>query len=288
MSSDAMTSLPPSLRSSAAPPPLPPPPFPEPNILNAKRTTGLVRVPDLEDDALSPVELSWQTSCSSLDDSLMGPASFNALVGPATLQRRNSTSGNILIIEHPGSEAPTKAFLMQRKVSKTSFGSIRVGFVLRFRPIEERTEDEIEQWELTPSAEDAYPFQMVAIKVQDRSKVLIEQKGAEDFVTSQPLAEVCALQMIASYYESNQYNGVKNVVGTHEIAADNNFLYIVMPYHREGPLFQLCAEQGRLREAEACHIFSQIIKVRDSIQPNSCNFFQNEQCFSFHLCSRHS
>ncbi len=258
-----MTSFSPPHRTCASPP-LPPPPFPEPKILNAKRVTGLVRVPDLDDDALlSPLDLSWQASSSSLDDSMMGAAAFPPFMGPAAFQRRNSTSGNILIIEHPGSEIPTKAYLMQRKINKTSFGSVRVGFELRFRPEEERVGDDIEQWELIPSIGDVYPFKMVAIKIQDRSKVLIDQDGKGDAVMSgkEPLAEVCSLQMIAAYYESNQDKGLKYVLGTHEIAVDNNFLYSVMPYHREGPLFQYCAEQGRVREVEARHLFSQIIMV---------------------------
>eukprot|EP00957_Ditylum_brightwellii_P032894 2493861-Ditylum_brightwellii.AAC.1 len=48
-----------------------------------------------------------------------------------SLQRHDSVSGNILVRDNFGGSASSKAYWIQRKVSKLTYGSVRVGYVLR-------------------------------------------------------------------------------------------------------------------------------------------------------------
>ena len=162
---------------------------------------------------------------------------------PPALQRTSSMAGNILVIKLPEGD---RAYWLQRKMCDTSRGSIRVAFLLEKRIPNDKGSME---WTVQPS-NGPYPFEMMAIKIQDKRAVESAQSGRDATV------EFAALQAIAALNESS------HAVGTRQVCTDADKVYIIMPYHGEGSLFQYVVECGRLSEGVARHFFRQIISVR--------------------------
>jgi hypothetical protein len=216
-----------------------PMPFDPPEILTAKRVTGLVVVPEneLSDIKANPLDLSWNASAAPQVETS----------GPPALRRRNSLSGNILLVNHPDGQ---KAYFLQRKMAKTTFGCVRVGFLCEQRMEEGDTGME---WDVVKS-DGPYPFEMVAVKMESKEKVLGHEVGSD---TKDPTVELSALQMIAAY----DPKGECGVIGTSVICADHSNVFVIIPFHGEGTLFQHVVESGRLSEPVARHFFQQIIKV---------------------------
>jgi hypothetical protein len=156
-------------------------PFDPPEILTAKRVTGLVVVPEneLSDINANPLDLSWNASA----------APEVQTSGPPALRRRNSLSGNILLVNQADGQ---KGYFLQRKMAKTTFGCVRVGFLCEQRKEEGDTGME---WDVIKS-DGPYPFEMVAIKMESKEKVLAHEVGSD---SKDPTVELSALQMIAAY-----------------------------------------------------------------------------------------
>lgn len=213
--------------------------FDPPQILNAKRVTGLVVVPEYEKSDLkaNPLDLSWNA---------MAPEHLESGSDPPTLKRRSSLAGNILLVEHPEGQ---KAFFLQRKMAKTSHGCLRVGFLC---------EQKIGgmEWNVIKSDGPHPKFEMVTIKIESKDKVLVNDTGKDTF-TKDPTVELSALQMIAAY----DPRGEGGVIGSSCICADHTHVFSVLPFHGEGTLFQHVVESGRLEERMAQHFFQQILKV---------------------------
>jgi hypothetical protein len=218
--------------SRALPPAQAPPPFDPPVLLTAKRVTGTVG------NSSTPAVLESSTSLSTFD-------------GENTLVAQN----HILVVEH---EEEKKAYLLQRKVGTTAHGSIRVGYVLK-----DPKEADEGVWELVePASEyskgDHHQHEMVSVIMEEKSKVLSDDRGSHGNTSIDPAAELSALQLVATH----DPEGVGHVLGTTNIACDEQYVYaIIADYHRDGSLFEYCAEVGRLGEPEARFFFRQILKV---------------------------
>jgi hypothetical protein len=163
---------------------------------------------------------------------------------------------HILVVEHE--DGNKKAYLLQRKVGTTAHGSIRVGYVLK-----DSKDTEEGVWELAePSLEYSkgdQQHEMVSVIMEEKSKVLPDDIGSQGNSSIDPAAEISALQLVAKY----DPEGVGHVLGTMDIACDEQYVYAITDYHREGSLFEYCAEVGRLDEPEARFFFRQILMVRN-------------------------
>jgi hypothetical protein len=222
--------------SRALPPAQAPPPFDPPVLLTAKRVTGTV----------------VQTPALEMESTSTGKSNEAVGDGEKTLASQN----HILIVEH---EEGKKAYLLQRKVGTTAHGSIRVGYVLK----DPKAMDE-GVWELAEPSEGysngEHQHEMVSVIIEEKSKVLSDDmcSSHDDGNTSiDHAAELSALQLVATH----DPEGVGHVLGTANVACDQQHVYAITDYHREGSLFEYCAEVGCLGEPEARFFFRQILMV---------------------------
>lgn len=222
--------------SRALPPAQAPPPFDPPVLLTAKQVTGTVS----------------RTPPEKESTSIFGNSKSNDSVGDGekTLVAQN----HILVVEH---EEGKKAYLLQRKVGTTAHGSIRVGYVLK----EPKAADEGGVWEMAePSSGDSkgeHQHEMVSVIMEEKSRVLSDDRGSHGNTLTDPAAELSALQLVATH----DPDGVGHVLGTTNMACDEQYVYAITDYHREGSLFEYCAEVGCLGEPEARFFFRQILRV---------------------------
>jgi serine/threonine protein kinase len=254
-----------SVRAQA--PPAPPPDFPTPQVSEGRRTAGHVQVPDPTSENEGPLEMSWKI------------ASAGALMeaSPTKLRRTSSIAGNILVKNVEGS-SPQKAFWLQRKLTEESHthNYVRIGFPLQ--PVMSEEGSVTGAWTVTKADEGGlYPFEMVAIKVQEYRTVFPEEedcaengKEGDDNMgeqsnkvgpTRNARNEIAALQMIKEV----DPDGRGNVVGAECVVGDEVSVYIVMPYCKEGTLLDMVGasrKNGRLDEADARMYFASILNVR--------------------------
>jgi serine/threonine protein kinase len=109
-----------------------------------------------------------------------------------------------------------RGYLMKKKLSKSTCGSVRLGVVLRRRSEEDAEADGVE-WESTD--------ELVAVKMSSWQKIRqCRGKHMED-----PIKEVAALQYTGNYHP--------HVLGCLEVLQDENYLYTVMPYCPGGDLY---------------------------------------------------
>jgi serine/threonine protein kinase len=109
-----------------------------------------------------------------------------------------------------------RGYLMKKKLSKSTCGSVRLGVVLRRRSEEDAEADGVE-WESTN--------ELVAVKMSSWQKIRqCRGKHMED-----PIKEVAALQYTGNYHP--------HVLGCLEVLQDDSYLYTVMPYCSGGDLY---------------------------------------------------
>uniref|UniRef100_A0A7R9Z7M0 Protein kinase domain-containing protein n=1 Tax=Pseudictyota dubia TaxID=2749911 RepID=A0A7R9Z7M0_9STRA len=230
-------------------------PFPSPKFVTGKRFSMPVHVPEVGED---------------VDDSSEGCG--DVVYGPAMLIRSDSMAGNNVLARMDGEgEMPRKAYWIQRKLAKTTYGVVRVGYVLRPRtddPDESGEEDDETggrkrlrtsksmKWEVVPLERDN-EYEMVAIKMFDKKKMeSIRAQRMEG-----PMVELCATQMMAAQEaESN------HVLGSLDTLEDERFIYNVMPLTGDGDLFHYVKKVGRVEEAVARHFFRQILQSLQFLQ----------------------
>jgi hypothetical protein len=199
--------------------------LPAPVLFPARQVQGVVE---------SPGETN--NSMNNAEESMPPP--------PPSLERSGSISGNILVVDTPQGE---RAYWLQRKMCKTTHGYVRLGF-----RVTRRDGDSSTTWTVQPSTNGSYPFEMVAIKIQDKSACEHTPRGTRD-----PQVEFSALQMVAAF----DPEGLGHVV-TGIVCTDNEYVFVIMPYYGEGSLAEYIAENGRMSEEVARHFFQQIISVR--------------------------
>lgn len=245
-------------------------PFEPIAFLDAKRVTGLVLVPEAEKNR------GKSNSGSSTNDEGDDPLDlhFNASTdmsfaekGPPALQRKSSLNGNILWIGNH-----QKAFFLQRKIGNIAAGngSIRVGFALEQALFENDDEDDGTSNNFGMGTEydvirsdGPYPFEMVAIKVQNSDTVMgnaPEGAPVAADVVSSAKVELAALQLIAKHYTGDAADAC-HVDYCHYICLDRSTTYAIGPFYGEGSLFQYVVECGTLSEPIARHFFKQILMV---------------------------
>ena len=227
------TSPPPSLHGRATQPPQAPPPFPPPTLASARRIPGMV---------------------------LTAPDTTDSMAAPS-LERQASVTGNILLIEGTDGQ---QAYLLQRKIKSTLFGTVRIGYRLK-------GETEEGLWEVAKrtdlslndngKGEDPQVYDMVEITIEDKTQVLHDNGAANNSNTAQdPQTELSALQLVAA---SREYQS-GHVLGTAIIATDQSNIYTITNYHKDGTLLEYCqgAPGGQLCESDARYFFCQILEVR--------------------------
>ena len=205
--------------------PTSPEPFPPPVLYPARIVEGVVEAPAASNMGASALQR----------DTTPPPP-------PNSVERSTSLSGNILIVQTPQGEY---AYWLQRKMSKTTRGSLRLGYrVTRLNDKKPST-----SWTVHPSTSGPYPHEMAAVKIQDKAACEHSSKAARD-----PYVEFSALQAMAR-------EDPDGVVVTGIVCADAEHIFSIMPYFGEGSLAQYVIERGRLSEGVARHFFQQIIAV---------------------------
>lgn len=212
--------------------PVDPEPLPPPVLYPAKRVHGVVEAPN-ENDGIGENFMGQFPAIA-----MMVPSEQGAVAVP-TLKQTGIKSGDIVIIQTPEGEL---AYWIQRKLCHTTHGCVRLGFRLT------KKGDSDAGWTVQRS-NGIYPFEMVAIKIQDKQACKHTPKSCRD-----PNGEFSALQMIAKH----DPEGVGHVV-TGIVCADDDQTYIIMPHFGDGSLAEFIAESGRLSEGVARHFFRQII-----------------------------
>ena len=195
------------------------------------------------------------------------------------LQRAESMSGNVLVVLEEGNNSgdidqAQRAYWIQRKIGKTTAGSVRIGYVLRRRKAEGQGvgEDSYNahgsaQWEVTPKeskptsssstnegggvpAADA-AYEMVAIKMYDKSKCTGNKANG-------PAVEIAASQLLARHAGDPAFH---HVLGTVDVLSDERHVYLITPYCDGGDLLSVLESRGRLEESVARYIFKQLLSV---------------------------
>lgn len=124
-----------------------------------------------------------------------------------------------------------RAYLMKKKLSKSTYGSIRLCVVLRRRQLGDGSGDDNDNVDIDIDTEEDADVEwestdeLVALKASSWNKIRkFRGRHLED-----PIKEVAALQYSGNYHP--------NVLGCIEILQDDDYLYTVMPYCTGGDLF---------------------------------------------------
>lgn len=254
------------------------PPFDPPASRDGRRTAGHVQVPDPTDETAGPLEMSWKV------------ASAGALVepSPTKLRRTSSIAGNVLVTDM-GEDGSRGAYWLQRKITEEthSHNFVRIGFPLKpFIVVEDGVEVPASSgnnvagaWMVNKAGEGSmYPFDMVAIKVQNHSSVYPEDdvlseeedgedandKSARETSSKNAKNEISALQLV----HTADPDGKGNVLRAFQVVDDQVSVYIIMPYCKEGTLMDQigASENGRLGEVLARRYFSNILNGLETLQ----------------------
>lgn len=123
---------------------------------------------------------------------------------------------NVLVRKRREPKTPfDRAYLIRKKICKTTYGSVRLAVVLNTRDYSDEGPDVEEvPWKSTD--------ELVAIKISCWSKLRqLRAQSLED-----PIREVAALQLVGNYHP--------HVLGCNEVLQDDKCLYAVMPYYSNG------------------------------------------------------
>ncbi|KAL3931838.1 MAG: hypothetical protein SGBAC_011122 [Bacillariaceae sp.] len=159
-------------------------------------------------------------------------------------------TGSIIVIEDKEGDKPSQAFWLARKVEKNVHGVTRVGYKLR-----PNTHDKMKNsngnWELDIDESCVHP--LVTIKIV-HTKILDDGDSSENNMMS-------FLQMIG-----NDNSKDTHVDGTNIVATCADYIYIVLPYHRDGSLDAYCRLHGNLTEPVARFLFCQVLQGMKTLQ----------------------
>lgn len=262
----------------AVSPAMDPPSFPDPVFYPARRIHGLVETPELgggdddDDDDDSPPPIAQ---------------GFTEGGRPPLLQRHNSVTGNVLLLQH--AEEGTKAFLLQRKVGTSAYGgSMRVGFCLQG----DKPSDEDGLWHVVHK--DGSSIDTSTAASNESSSPLLGSRKRDHAMMQEDIRDLC--ELVTVYIESETtLSGVVDGEGAHdtdtlktELAAlqwianqsktlDLNHLWgctymgnesgqifaILSPFNRDGTLLDYCASypNGTPPIEEAKFFFNQVLQV---------------------------
>ena len=146
-----------------------------------------------------------------------------------------------VIYEVNESMQTTRAYWVGRKLKKAIYGCVRSCTILR--PRLKHGEYSLDSWEVTP--------EMGAVKIVDWTLVRMDQ----GIHTEDPIKEVAAMQFAARGGEHS------NVMKSLDVLADDQYLYVFMPFCSSGELFGFVEREGRFSEPVARYWFRQILSV---------------------------
>lgn len=150
---------------------------------------------------------------------------------------------NVLIKNVPG--GGEIAFLIKKKLAKSTYGTVRLGVVLKRSHVSGSESPLSAQWESTD--------QLVAIKISSWDRV---RRGRGRNLVD-PIKEISVLQ----HFGLND----QHVMGCLDVLQDAENLYTVMPYCGGGDLYGRLNALGELQlapgEDEARHYFKQLLSV---------------------------
>ena len=265
--------------AAALGPPVAPLPFDEIVFQPARRVMAPVHVPgddddDNEADEAGEGDTNQKTSTST--STSQGGAMKIPDRPSRGLQRAESMSGNVLVVLEEGNNSgdidqAQRAYWIQRKIGKTTAGSVRIGYTLRRR----NSDGKGDQWEVTPKgsskpssssstsecgngvpAADGAAYEMVAIKMYERSKCTRNKANG-------PAVEIAASQHLARHVADPSFH---HVLGVCDVLADDRHVYLIMPYCDGGDLLSILESRGRLEESVARHIFKQLLSALELFQ----------------------
>jgi len=158
----------------------------------------------------------------------------------------NPTSGEeasvpnvIYQVDESISMGADRAYWIGRKLKKAIYGCVRSCTILR--PRLQNGEYSLDSWEVTP--------EMGAVKIVDWNLVTRNQgRHTED-----PIKEVAAMQFAA------QSGDHAHVMRSLDVLADDQYLYVFMPFCSMGELFGFVEREGRFSEPVARYWFRQIL-----------------------------
>mmetsp|Transcript_33029 Transcript_33029/g.80276 ORF Transcript_33029/g.80276 Transcript_33029/m.80276 type:complete len:477 (-) Transcript_33029:2244-3674(-) len=256
-------------------------PFKKPVIFNARRVNGFVDIPktiskhNTVDETVQKLcggsagGASEAVSSKSRSDSDDGD--MMAIPGPVALQRRETMSGNIMVIEptvvddssdgnrngeDEDSNIPSSlksshslpvAYWLQRRlgnISSTHGSFVRLAYQLRMKAKNKKegsggdvasgtgASSSSHSWELDLD-EDGKPI-MAMVQILN-SQILMDGTNFE-LGNAHPRNELSALQLI---YEHNP-TGTSHVTRTRLISMCQQSIYCVLPYYQDGSLLQFC------------------------------------------------
>jgi len=133
----------------------------------------------------------------------------------------------------------TRAYWIGRKLKKAIYGCVRSCTILR--PRLKNGEYSLDSWEVTS--------EMGAVKIIDW-KLVSMNKGRH---TEDPIKEVAAIQFASRGGEHT------NVMKSLDVLADDQYLYVFMPFCSSGELFGFVEREGRFSEPVARFWFRQIL-----------------------------
>ena len=247
-----------------------PPSFPDPVFFPARRIHGLVETP--EPGAATAAEQAKEEQA------------FAEGGRPPALQRRNSVTGNVLLLEH--AQEGTKAFMLQRKVGTSAYGgSVRVGFCLHGdKP---STDDGL--WrvvlkdgsgsssttnslmELSRKRDHAMMeedirdrCEMVTVYIENEMTLMGVANDPESNATNATdtlKTEMAALQWIAQHSETLHLD---HLWGSTYMGNDSGWICAILsPWSSDGTLLDYCASHpnGTPPLEEAKFFFKQILQV---------------------------
>ncbi len=139
-----------------------------------------------------------------------------------------------------GSTPSDHAYLIKKRLSKSMYGDVRLGVILRRVNSSKR-----QSADSNPSVEWESTENMVAIKISSWDKLKsLRGRHLED-----PIKEVAALELVGNYHP--------NVLGSIEVLQDDDFLYTVVPYCAGGDLYGRVVGGHHRRASESSDSSSQ-------------------------------
>jgi hypothetical protein len=239
-------------------------PFDPPTLLIAERRAGFVDSSEVcpVDSPLCWGSLSSDTAFYSPDEDDDEDA-IKAL-RPTNLKRVATMAGNVVVMKDL--EGTQHAYWLQRKIGKTTFGTVRLGFLLKQNTppkANKKGGGASSVWEVVPHPQDSSSYQMVEIRSMDTSvlEMNVSNHGHDhgELHSNNPLYELSALQMIYKETKGEEHG---HVIGTNLIGVCKENVYVILPHHPDGNLFQYCSARASLEEPVARFFFRQIVKVR--------------------------
>jgi hypothetical protein len=254
-------------------------PFEKPLIFNAVRTSGFVYIPDsvrhhtVDETVLKLCCSGTDASAAATSASTAGDVDVDDIPGPASLQRRQTMSGNIMVIEptivHVDNEVEVggdddnnitssrdlpSAYWLQRRLGykATTHGSVvRLAYKLRFNNNKSSKkgnggEDAVgNDGGSSGSSSSSSPYSSWELDTDIDGKPIMVMihilhsqilDGRSELGNSNPINELSALQLI---YEHNPTE-TAHVTRTRLISMCHSSIYCVLPYYHDGTLLQFC------------------------------------------------